>query len=419
MIACGSSDSDATGGEPSITCDSGCIDGQVVKGPPGQLDPSFAKAGVATVPSPRSGSYTYFGAVVRAADGSLFVASYSGEKTGVAHLFSDGSVDRDYGDDGLAIVPDQPTTANNRMAFAVDAMNRVIVVQRPKTEDVSSPNGYSLVRLAADGSPDASFGTGGVAGPFVEATQLYPMFAVARSDGKVMLAGFAGSTDAKFGFALHGADGARDPAFSAVKLDADAPEILSDLVALGDGSFVTYGAGALRKYDANGTPDGAFGTGGVTRLEFPTDAGEPSGVLTSASPNPGLLVGYTIGSGDAVYVGTAQVAENGAVGSSTYTRVDPSVSGSPSVSGLAAADDRVALGGFEQTGVGSGHVWLAELQPDASFYDAFADGVASDAGFVHSGAYQVHSIIREPGSGKLLVAGVTTGDQIFVARVFQ
>ena len=142
-------------------------------------------------------------------------------------------------------------------------------------------------------------------------------------------------------------------------------------------------------------------------------------MLTSASPNPGLLVGYTIGRGDAVYVGTAQLAENGAVGSSVFTRVDPSVSGYPSVNGLAPADDRVALGGFEQTGVGSGHVWLAELQPDASFHGAFADGVASDAGLVRSGAYQIQSILREPGSGKLLVAGVTTGDQIFVARVFQ
>ncbi len=141
----------------------------------GALDKSFGKGGKATFafPAGNTGSegaqYTLPFSftpghleMARAPEGKLVVAG----ATKIVRFLADGRLDKSFGSSGVVRVPPTPGAVFVLAAAAVDSAGRVVLagVTRPVQLN-SSPDpvlsSAEVMRFNADGSPDASFGSGG------------------------------------------------------------------------------------------------------------------------------------------------------------------------------------------------------------------------------------------------------------------
>jgi uncharacterized delta-60 repeat protein len=147
-----------------------------------------------------------------------------------------------------------------------------------------SNDDFALVRYNADGALDSSFGTGGKVvtdfGGFDDAGNS----AVVQSDGKIVVAGFASGSNLDFALVRYNADGTLDGSFGTggkVTTDLGGYNDVADRVALqSDGKIVVAGDSfngtnsnydfALVRYNADGTLDSSFGTGGKVTTDFST-----------------------------------------------------------------------------------------------------------------------------------------------------
>lgn len=131
--------------------------------PDGSLDASFGVDGVAHVPHGPSPLATD---VEIDADGKILVsATVRAEDHRLLHgslvrLLPDGAIDRTFGDGG-AVTIDVGGDVALASGVAVDSTGRIIVTGT--VMDPETSRDVYVVRLLPDGSPDASFGDGGVA----------------------------------------------------------------------------------------------------------------------------------------------------------------------------------------------------------------------------------------------------------------
>lgn len=140
---------------------------------------------------------------------------------------------------------------------------------------------FALVRYNTDGSLDATFGQGGnVTTDFFG--DIDEPFAVAiQPDGRIVVVGSALNTEGITNFALarYNADGSLDSTFGSggkVTTDFSGNGSISDAALQADGKIVVAGeAGssglgdfALARYNANGSLDATFGQGGKVATDF-------------------------------------------------------------------------------------------------------------------------------------------------------
>jgi uncharacterized delta-60 repeat protein len=133
--------------------------------------------------------------------------------------------------------------------------------------------GYAVVRYNPDGSLDPSFGSGGK----VTTSGGFGYSAALQRDGKIIVAGYGGTTQQSFSLARFNSNGSLDSSFgNGGKVTTP---ILSSAIGLSvalqpDGKIVEAGLAAdpqsgnpaeyiaLARYNTNGSLDSAFGTGG-------------------------------------------------------------------------------------------------------------------------------------------------------------
>ena len=161
---------------------------------------------------------------------------------------------------------------------------------------------FGLARFGPDGALDTSFAGGGgvVVAKALETSDA--MALVAEPDGKLVVAGQAGSNPSQFALARFSADGINDPTFGTngiVLTNVGVDAVLHDVVAEPDGRLVaggeevTRGQGVprsanflLARYNADGSLDTQFGNGGTLR----TDLGGGSGIRQLLLQPDGKLV---------------------------------------------------------------------------------------------------------------------------------
>ena len=155
-----------------------------------------------------------------------------------------------------------------------------------RTANNQSNFDFALVRYNANGSLDTSFGTGGKVTTDFNVL-LDQAFAVAiQGDGKIVVVGIAtrGVTTGfgvDFAVARYNANGTPDTSFgSGGKLTSDiggAIDIAQNVIVQSNGAILvsgvltlggdsTLGHGGLARYDGNGNPDNSFGTAGKVTL---------------------------------------------------------------------------------------------------------------------------------------------------------
>ena len=219
----------------------------------GQPDPSFGQNGVATAPS---GWFSKVLSIAIQADGKILVAGYLLDDTArgyLARLKRNGTPDLTFGIGGLALLP-----ANQFMVKMVLPQNEypvVLVVD-------SAQNTASVLRFTDAGLIDSHFGTGGIASLDFGVDSAFVSALLALDNGRIVVGGPTGLWQLR-------PNGTPDPIFG-VSGRASFPDLNDLSLSLDDQNRLVAGVSNLGQSDAivahfrpNGTLDSSFGTSGL------------------------------------------------------------------------------------------------------------------------------------------------------------
>ena len=161
----------------------------------GSLDNTFGSGGIVTTDF---GSSSDNGAsVVIQTDGKILVAGRSFNSVALARYNNNGSLDNTFGTGGKVTTSYGTGIWGNSMALRNDGK----IVVAGGADDSSAPglpqSDFAVVMYNSNGSPDNTFGTGGIA-----TTHIYVgdegLSVALQNDGKIVVAGFTGYTDGPY-----------------------------------------------------------------------------------------------------------------------------------------------------------------------------------------------------------------------------
>jgi uncharacterized delta-60 repeat protein len=372
----------------------------------GAVDATFGTGGVTTVTLPGADD-TANGVTVLPDGRVLATGSVAGAFT-VIRLTAGGAVDPSYGAAGFARASAQGPGTDRPETIVVQPDGKYLVGGTSRGLDTARG---TLARYNPDGSPDLTFGDRGKLqaglGASAKALAMAP-------GGKILVL-------AEDSLRRLDARGGLDPAFASggvLKFDFTADA----LVSLADGRILVAGHSGtdgtrLRRYNADGSPDRAFGTSGSLPIPgFTVTVGE-----IILRPDGSALLGGTVTEHDArwdaqanlwaVYRVTAAGRVDRSFGRDGAARVRVGGWLADIPYGMAVAPGgRIVLAGrisgFYNFGSSYG---VARFNADGSLDRSFADGgVASDdlpsAGLLEAAEYA--TAVRVQDDGKVLVVGV-------------
>ena len=402
-----------------------------------ELDSTFGTGGVVLTDF---GGSEIAGAVAVQTDGKLVVAGDSGPGGGasiigdicVIRYKPDGSLDTTFGNGGKVFV-DFGDTADQPSAVRVQADGKIVVVGSAySTSDQTSY--YVLARFNADGTLDATYGTGGkVKANFNTTFPASPAGAVIQPDGRLVVAGLIRTSNdpqvyaADFFAARFKTDGTLDPTFGTnghasvdfaeydiafgVALQADGRIVLAGMAAVHVGTFNSSSSFALARLKSDGTLDTTFDGDGRQTTTF---LGRDSVGGVAVQPDGKIVVAGSA-SGDGLIVtesdfALARYEANGALDASFGEggRVTADFDfGSDSAIGVAVAPGgRILAGGYtfpRQSGAGPLFI-AARFNADGSPDNTFGTGGRTATHF--PGGYRAiaRGMTAQP-DGKLILVG--------------
>lgn len=180
----------------------------------GSLDRSFGIEGVATTPI--LSDEDRVSAIAIQTDGKIVAAGYSRNSNGslsdfaLARYNTDGSLDTSFDSDGK-VTTQVFSSQSLAAAVVIQTDGKIVAVGSSAT---SSSRDFALVRYNTDGSLDSSFGNGGkVTTPILNGSD-HATAVTLQSDGKIVVAGrsYNGSND-DFALARYNPDGTLDTSF--------------------------------------------------------------------------------------------------------------------------------------------------------------------------------------------------------------
>jgi uncharacterized delta-60 repeat protein len=198
----------------------------------------------------------------------------------------------------------------NGCGMAIDASGRVVVSGSLAAETVNVANLSATARVLVDGTPDTSFGANSIStfGVPDHSTQVFPI--LPDSAGRLIEFGFV-ATGAGIAFsnealavARLGSDGTPDASFgsggiSVLRIHAtDLFDVARYGVIESDGKLLVIGSaqhadgsahGVFLQLDADGQPDPNFGVGGVVELSLTSDGLGFTGISAVARQGAGLV----------------------------------------------------------------------------------------------------------------------------------
>ncbi len=271
---------------------------------PGDLDATFGVGGIVLTPI---GSSAEAYAMVVQADGKMVVAGGSYARFALARYDADGSLDLNFGTNGIVTTSIGNSLAiPHALAFQPDGK----VVVAGETYD---PFNVALVRYNPDGSLDPGFGTAGISNDaWHPAATAYAV--VLQPDGKLVTAGTSYGACA---IRRYQADGEPDPTFgtngaTTTSINGSTRCAINALVLQPDGTLVAAGSAymgeyyqyqfALLRYNADGTLDHSFGTNGI--VTTPIGRSHATAFALVLRPDGRLVAGgYADGGADFALVG--------------------------------------------------------------------------------------------------------------------
>src|SRR6266542_266746 len=268
----------------------------------GSLDRSFGTGGKVTVDS---GNWAY--AAMVQPNGRIVVAGGYGDggNFALARFDTDGSLDASFGTGGWVMTHFGSGTGTGVGALARQPDGKVVAAGGASN---GTDTDFALARYNANGSLDTSFGTGGKVTTAIGSGDDQARDIALQADGKLVAVGYSsdegGAFTMDFALVRYAADGSLDTSFGGTGKvrtnlgpaydDAFALVLQPDskLVAAGYSDTGSEGDFALARYKANGSLDTSFGTDGkVTTSLYPG-----SGVAFALARHPGgklVAAGYS------------------------------------------------------------------------------------------------------------------------------
>jgi uncharacterized delta-60 repeat protein len=248
----------------------------------GTLDTTFGTNGMVSISPINSVTDDGVAAIVLQPDGKIVIGGSvdtDGNKNFAVFRFTDaGAVDTTFGTGGVITTPVSLSADDEAASVAIQADGKIVAAGNVGNSD------FALVRYEPDGSPDPTFGVGGIV------TTNFPIGmssgvewandVIIQSDDKIVA---AGRSSGRFGVARYNTDGTLDSSFgnmgvvsTVVGLD---PFMSAYAVAQqADGKLLVSGTGyndvdgnyawALVRYNSDGSLDTDFGTDGIVKTDF-------------------------------------------------------------------------------------------------------------------------------------------------------
>lgn len=265
----------------------------------GALDTTFGTGGLVTTDF---GGSDQANGVALQPDGKIVVVGLLFGKIGVARYNQDGSLDSTFGTGGRVVTDASPSFDG---AFDVAVWNGKIVVGGGTGLYPFIESDFQVVRYNADGSLDASFDGDGIATTNFGGSD--NIFGIAvTADGKVTAAGGTkGMAPGDFAVARYNADGSLDSSFGSggrvtTDFSTGSEDLGNGVVVLPDGSItvggftgpgVTSTSFAVVRYTATGNLDTGFGSGGKASAAFGNPINNAFDIVTQSDGNVVLAGG--------------------------------------------------------------------------------------------------------------------------------
>jgi uncharacterized delta-60 repeat protein len=356
-------------------------------------------------------------------------------------LLSGGAFDPTFGTGGVVTTSVASFDASN--AYAVATYPNAGTADDGKVVAAGTVSSYisrkyvqdmAVVRYTRDGTLDPSFGGTGEVTTSLGSGPGGASDVKVQPDGKVVVAGWTGGNGSNFALVRYNADGTLDTSFGGKARGVVLTQISNStdagwtLALQADGKIVVAGTTAPRnspavdlalvRYNADGTLDTNFGTGGKVTRHFSTglSANIHGGIDLAIDPNTDplnpnagkIVVAAQLTQGPMIVV---RLNTNGSpdttFGSNGAGYVSISSWASPPTVGAVAvqSDDRVVVAGCNPGTTSTGaDIGLARFNPDGTPDTAFGSG-----GFVEAPLPNLEvarSLTLQP-DGKLVVAGDT------------
>jgi len=218
----------------------------------------------------------------------------------LARYNPDGSLDTGFGPNGTGTT-NAGLSSSQALAVALQPDGKIIAAGSAQEPGLASQD-FALARFNPDGSLDTGFGSGGTVITGVAGVNEGAHALVLQPDGKIIVAGAAGSSSA---LARYNPDGSLDAGFgsggivttafagpssaNAVALQPDGMIVTAGTVFVGLGDF------ALARYNPDGTLDPGFGAGGQATTDFA--GGDDAAFAVLLQPD-GRVVAGGVSAGD-------------------------------------------------------------------------------------------------------------------------
>lgn len=245
----------------------------------GGLDPAFGTGGIVEANIAPDTDDRFAMALATQPDGKVLAVG----QTTVVRYNADGTVDTSFGTNGQ-VVANFGTGGERLYAVAVQPDGRILIAgAREDNVGLPANDDFAMMRLEADGTLDASFGTGGVVTTDFHGRIDAAYDVLVQPDGAIVLAGVAldAAVNADFAVARYTSAGVLDTSFgpaadgkAAINLAGNSDNAYS--VALqSDGGIIVAGRAAasggsdpdigIVRFDASGILDANFGDAGIVR----------------------------------------------------------------------------------------------------------------------------------------------------------
>jgi uncharacterized delta-60 repeat protein len=252
----------------------------------GGLDTAFGSGGVAqgnlAIADTFGESAVLYPNAGTANDGKIVVEDYANGEIAIERFNANGTLDTAFGSGGTVL------TSFSVGSTLLSITSRGVVLTNAGEIVAVGDNGtdYVLARYNADGSLDSTFGTGGkVITAFTSNT--YEETIAQQPDGKLVVAGETGSS---WQVVRYNANGSLDTNFGTGGVVTTPFASVTYIRGLAiypndgtpnDGRILVVRPGGMVRYNADGTLDSTFGTGGQVSLTKPD-----SGLALSADGKP-------------------------------------------------------------------------------------------------------------------------------------
>ena len=262
----------------------------------GSIDSTFDGDGIQTI---NFGGDAQVNSIALQADGKIILAGYAQDASNynfaVARYNTDGSPDNTFDGDGK-LITDFGTSADYASSVAIQGDGKLVAIGY--TTNATNTD-VAVARYNTDGSLDNTFDSDGL---FVEHTNqgnTHYTSTVVQADGKIIAAGYTwNGSNYDFALARYNTDGSLDNSFSGDGIQitdfGTTDDIAVALALQNDGKIIVAGTAgshlALARYNTDGNPDNTFDGDGLVTADF----GFANEVTSVALQSDGkILVGGT------------------------------------------------------------------------------------------------------------------------------